>query len=377
MASSSIIAFAGMFGALVLAVARPALAVAQPAVPVPAPAASDKPAAPDEEILAPPPTYQGSGVTVDERLGGRVPLDAVFRTQDGTLVTLGDVVRRARAETIDSGLERSKDRNLPTARAPLAGDLPVILTFNYSDCPMLCSLQLNGLTAALPKVGEPGPSLFRASSRASGGAAPGSPQESRDMVFRVGAQFRIVTIALDPNETLAKAQAMRERYLARLPEDQRAAARDGWTFLVAATLGDATAIQRVADAVGFRYTYIKDRAEWAHPAALILLSASGVVTRYLHGIEFDPQVMRESIYKAGIAEPAAAVGFMIRCYHYDPGANSHARAGVMALRIGAAGFVVLLFAALGVMHLVRRSNARGRPPARPAAPNGAAPNGVT
>lgn len=350
MASSSIIAFAGTFGALVLAVARPALAVAQPAAPVPAPAASDKPAAPDEEILAPPPTYQGSGVTVDERLGGRVPLDAVFRTQDGTLVTLGDVVRN---------------------------DLPVILTFNYSDCPMLCSLQLNGLTAALPKVGEPGPSLARASSPASGGAAPGSPQESRDMVFRVGTQFRIVTIALEPNETLAKARAMRERYLARLPEGQRAAARDGWTFLVAATPGDAAAIQRVADAVGFRYTYIKDRAEWAHPAALILLSASGVVTRYLHGIEFDPQVMRESIYKAGIAEPAAAVGFMIRCYHYDPGANSHARAGVMALRIGAAGFVVLLFAALGVMHLVRRSNARGRPPARPAAPNGAAPNGVT
>jgi protein SCO1/2 len=366
MASSSIIAFAGTFGALVLAVARPALAVAQPAAPVPAPAPSDKPAAPDEQILAPPPTYQGSGVTVDERLGGRVPLDAVFRTQDGTLVTLGDVVRRARAETIDSGPQRSKDRNLPTARAPLAGDLPVILTFNYSDCPMLCSVQLNGLTAALPKVGEPGPSL-----------SPGSPGEARDMVFRVGTQFRIVTIDLEPNETPAKARAMRERYLARLPEGQRAAARDGWTFLVAATPGDAAAIQRVADAVGFRYTYIKDRAEWAHPAALILLSASGVVTRYLHGIEFDPQVMRESIYKAGIAEPAAAVGFMIRCYHYDPGANSHARAGVMALRIGAAGFVVLLVAALGVLHLVRRSNARGRPPARPAAPNGAAPNGVT
>jgi protein SCO1 len=323
MASSSIIALAGTFGALGLAIARPAPAMAHADEPGPAPASAGKPAAPDEEILAPAPGYQANDVTVDEHVGGRVPLDAAFRTQDGTRVTLGDVLR---------------------------GDLPAILTFNYSDCPMLCSVQLNGLTAALPKVGERGPS-----------PDPGKG----DAQFRVGAQFRIVTIDLEPNETLDKARAMRQRYIDRLPEDQRAAARTGWTFLVAATPGDGAAIQRVAQAVGFRYTYIQDRAEWAHPAALILLSASGVVTRYLYGIEFDPKVMRESLYKAGIAEPAAAVGFMFRCYHYDPSANSHARAGVITLRIGAAGFAILLIAALGAMHLLRRAK---RLP--PAAPNG-------
>jgi protein SCO1/2 len=324
MASNSLIVVAGVAGALVLAGAGggPARAHAGAAE------AGDKSVAPDDEILAPAPTYQANDVTVDEHVGGRIPLDAAFRTQDGTPVTLGDVLR---------------------------GGLPAILTFNYSDCPMLCNLQLNGVTAALPKVGEPGPTPDRTKG---------------DARFRVGEQFRIVTIDLEPNETLDKARAMRDRYLERIPEDQRAAARAGWTFLVAATPGDGAAIHRVAEAVGFRYTYIKDRAEWAHPAALILLSASGVVTRYLYGIEFDPMVMRESIYKAGIAEPAAAVGFMIRCYHYDPGANSHARAGVMALRVGAAAFVVLLFTALGVMHLLRRSMSRGRPSTPPAASNG-------
>ncbi len=280
--------------------------------------------APDDEIPPPPPTYQAGGVTVDERLGAHVPLDARFRTQDGVPTTLGEA---------------------------LGGSLPAILTFNYSDCPMLCNVQLNGLTAALPAVGTPGI----------------SPDPDRGKaVFRVGDQFRIVTIDLEPNETIDKARAMRERYLARFPEDQRAAARAGWTFLLAATPGDGAAIRRVADAVGFRYTYVKDRAEWAHPAALILLSAAGVVTRYIHGIEYEPAVLRASIYKAGIAEPAAAVGFLLRCYHFDPDANSHARAGVLALRIGAAGFVVVLFSALGALHLSRRGK---RPPA--------APNGVT
>ena len=328
MASNSITALAGAAGALVLAAAGPSVVLAHPpSSETPATAGSGGAArtAPDDEILAPPPTYQAGGVTVDEHVGGRVPLDAKFRTQDGAPVTLGEVLR---------------------------GDLPAILTFNYSDCPMLCSVQLNGLTAALPKVGELGPA-----------PEAGKP----DMMFRVGAQFRLVTIDLEPNETLEKAQQMRERYLARIPEAQRATARAGWTFLIAATPGDDAAIHRVAQAVGFRYAYIKDRAEWAHPAALILLSAAGAVTRYLYGIEFDPKVMRESIYKAGLAEPSTAVGFMIRCYHYDPGANSHARAGVTALRVGAAGFVVLLSGLLGAMHRVRRS--RRLPPA--------APNGVT
>jgi protein SCO1/2 len=285
--------------------------------------------APDDEILAPPPTYQAGGVTIDERVGGRVPLDAKFRTQDGALVALGEVLR---------------------------GDLPAILTFNYSDCPMLCSVQLNGLTAALPAVGQPGPSPAPAGAL----RAPGV-DGSRDVVFRVGKQFRIITIDLEPNETLDKAKAMRRRYIERLPEDQRAAAETGWTFLVAATPGDDRAIRRVAASVGFRYAYIKDRAEWAHPAALIMLSGAGAVTRYLYGIEFEPAVMRESIYKAGIAEPAAAVGFMLRCYHYDPGANSHARAGVMAMRIGAAGFLVLLAAGIAFLHLLRRAKREGAP----------------
>jgi protein SCO1/2 len=330
MASSSGIALARAFAALgavgclgVLA-PRAALALGHPPDQAVAPAPAAPPAAPDDEIPPPPPTFQAGGVTVDEHLGARVPLDARFRTQDGVPITLGEA---------------------------LGGGLPAILTFNYSDCPMLCNVMLNGLTAALPAVGTPGI----------------SPDPDRGQaVFRVGVQFRIVTIDLEPNETIDKARAMRERYLARLPEDQRAAARAGWTFLLAAPPGDAAAIRRVADAVGFRYTYIKDRAEWAHPAALILLSAAGVVTRYVYGIEYEPAMLRASIYKAGVAEPAAAVGFLLRCYHFDPDASSHARAGVLALRFGAAGFVVVLFSALGALHLSRRGK---RPPA--------APNGVS
>lgn len=268
---------------------------------------------PKDEILAPPPTYKANNVTVVEKLLSQVPRDARFRDHTGKVVTLGDV---------------------------LAGEIPTILTFNYSDCPMLCNLQLNGVTAVLPLIGE----------------------KKDNTLFRVGGQFRIVTIDLEPKESLEKLDKMRARYIARLPENLRAGAEKGWTFLVAEIPGDGAAIRRVAESVGFSYTYVTERAEWAHPAALIFLSAKGTVTRYVYGIEFDPQVMRDSIFKAGAMEPATAVGFMNRCYHYDPDANNHSRAGVLALRIGAAGAVVLLLSGLGMMHVIRKH--RPHPPQR-------------
>lgn len=282
-------------------------------------------AAAGEDIPPPPTTFKGNDVKVDEKLGAKIPVDARFRDQDGKVVTLGELLA-------PGGISASG-----------ASTMPTILTFNYSDCPMLCNLQLNGLTAVLPAIAE----------------------KQDELRFRVGTQFRIITIDLEPNESLDKLQKMRARYIDRLPEAQREAARKGWTFLVAETPGDGAAIRRVAAAVGFSYTYVADRAEWAHPAALIFLSVKGTVTRYVYGIEFEPSVMRESIIKAGTSEPATAVGFMNRCYHFDPDANNHSRAGVMALRIGAAGFVVLLLSVFGVMHVIRKSSVGKPAGARP------------
>jgi len=275
-----------------------------------APSAGDK-------ILAPPPTYQANHANIAEHLGSKLPLDATFRTSDGKLVRLSDV---------------------------FTGDLPTILTFNYADCPMLCNQQLNGLVNALPEAAKPAPIA---------GA-------TKDIAFVLGQHYRIVTIDLEPSEPLDKASRMRKRYMDRTGVKDASA----WTFLVAAIPGDGSQIRRVADAVGFSYTYLPDRAEWAHPAAFIFVSSAGAVTRYVYGIDFQPGVLRQSIFQAGRAEPATSSGFLFRCYHYDPGANDHSRAGVLALRLGAASCVLLL-AGFGIVLFVRRSNGsrkqRGEP----------------
>jgi protein SCO1 len=297
------------------AVCAVALAGAGAGTATAAPGDSLSGSAADFDAVVPlPATYRGSGVKVDEHLGGALPLDVRFRTSDGKNVTLGDVVR---------------------------GDLPTILTFNYSDCPQLCSLQLNGLTAAMPAIAAGEPPLL------------------------LGKHFRIVTIDLEPNEPLMKLEAMKLKYVTRLA--QLGAGGDaiaGWTFLAAATPGDDASIRRVADAVGFHYAYVPERAEWAHPAALMFVSSAGVLTRYVYGIEYATPMMRESIFKAGMNEPATAVGFMLRCYHYDPAEGSYAHAGVVALQLAAGGAVVLLLGGLGLLHLLRRAGRHAKKPMR-------------
>jgi protein SCO1/2 len=81
---------------------------------------------------------------------------------------------------------------------------------------MLCNLQLNGLSSVLPKIAE----------------------KQDGARLRVGDQFRIITIDLEPNEKLDKLAKMRQRYLERLPKSLRASAAKGWTYLVAETPGD-------------------------------------------------------------------------------------------------------------------------------------------
>lgn len=276
-------------------------------------AAVAAPADPTDFIPEPAATYKANGVTVDEKLGNKVPLDVELVDHTGKRVTLRQV---------------------------LEGELPTILTFNYTDCPMLCSLQLNGLSAVLESLATP-TDLSKAAGEASGALV----EQGKQGTVQLGAQFRVITIVLEPTQPLAKTQATRDGYLQRLPESSRKLGGQGWTFLSATDPQNGRGIAAVADAVGFRYTYIPERAEWAHPAALIFLSSSGAVTRYVYGTEFSPDVIRESIVKAGLAEPATAVGFMNRCYHFDANANSHARAGVLSLRIGGVAFLGLMILA--------------------------------
>ncbi|MCB0156228.1 MAG: SCO family protein, partial [Anaerolineae bacterium] len=191
----------------------------------------------------------------DQRLDEQVPLDLTFTDDSGRLVQLGDYF----------------------------DNKPVILVMAYYECPMLCTLVLNGLLNSLEAID-----------------------------FDLGDQFEVVTISMDPGETAAMAAAKKETYIKFYA---RPGAADGWHFLT----GSAEAIKGVTEAIGFRYVYDERLDEYAHATGMVLLTPEGRISRYFYGIEFDPTDVRLGLVEASNNQIGSAIDqVLLMCYKYDP-----------------------------------------------------------
>ena len=83
-------------------------------------------------------------IDVIENLGEYIPLDVEFIDESGSIVTLASFFE---------------------------SEIPTVLTLNYFECPMLCTLVLNGLAESL-----------------------------KNLTLNAGEDFQIITIDINPNE---------------------------------------------------------------------------------------------------------------------------------------------------------------------------------
>jgi protein SCO1/2 len=254
-------------------------------------AEADPASAPDHTEEAP---KRLKGVDLIEHLGDHVPEGLRFKDQDGKSVKLGDY---------------------------LHGGVPVILTFNYSSCPMLCSLQLTAFVEGLKKLD-----------------------------FTANKQFRIVTVLLDPKETTDSARRFRARYLSQYG---RPGAEPGWDFLA----GSDENIHALAKAVGFTYNYNEARGEYVHPAVLTLLSPEGKVARYLYGLEYPAKTIRLGLVEASEGRVGSSLDkLVLYCFHYDSAEGRYAPVAARIMQLGGGVSLVVLAGFLTV--LIRRDKKR-------------------
>ena len=129
------------------------------------------------------------------------------------------------------------------------------------------------------------------------------------------------------------------------------------TFLT----GRQEAISRLADAVGFRYAYDQEIDQFAHPAAITVLTGDGRVSRYLYGIEFAPRDLRLGIVEASEGRIGTAVDqILLFCYHYDPESGKYGMAIMNFIRLGGVLTVVGLGAFILVSHRRERRGVDAR-----------------
>ncbi len=228
-------------------------------------------------------------VGVDEHFDAVVPLDLEFKDEKGQVVRLGDYFKPER---------------------------PVILTLNYYRCPMLCGLQLNGFLQGL-----------------------------KGLEWMPSEQFEIVTISIDPLETPALAAEKKQNYMTQLG---REGAGTGWHFLT----GGESNIRAVAEAVGFRYAYDEETAQYAHAAALMVLTPDGRVARYLYGIDYPASKLKFALLEAGQGEIGSPLDqLLLYCFHYDSKDRQYTPVAMNIMRVGGGVTVLILTIAIALMWL--------------------------
>jgi protein SCO1/2 len=226
-------------------------------------------------------------VGITEHLDAKLPLDLEFRNEDGDWVELGSF---------------------------FDGERPVILTLNYYKCPMLCGLMLNGVVDGLE-------------------ALDWSP----------GEEFQMVTISINPLETPELARAKKQNYLKRL---DRPAAAGGWHFMT----GRELEINRLAETVGFSYTYDPVSKEYAHAAAIMICTPDGRVARYLYGIEYPAKRLKFGLLEAAEGSIGTTLDQLILyCYHYDPTNRRYTPVAMNIMRVGGGATALILGIALSGM----------------------------
>lgn len=219
-------------------------------------------------------------VSIDQKLGATIPLDLSFRNAAGETVTLDQY---------------------------FDGDRPVMLTLNYYHCPMLCPLMLDEYTRTLKGIDW----------------APGQ-------------QFEAVTVSFDPTETPEMARTQKRSYMKMLDTP---GAKDGWHFLT----GSEASIQALTEAVGFNYRKVEGKDEYAHPTAVIFLSGTGKVTRYIYGMEIPPADTRQALVEASNGTVGNVIDQVkLYCYQFDPNANSYTADAFAIMRIGGLLAAVIL-----------------------------------
>lgn len=161
-------------------------------------------------------------------------------------------------------------------------DRPTLMVPVYYDCRNVCNMVLGGLAQVLP-----------------------------DVKLDPGKDFNVVTFSFDPTETPKIAAHQKKTFLTAMQSESFPP--QAWKFLT----GDQKNILELTNSLG--YYFKKEKDEFLHPVAAIVVSADGTIVRYLIGQRFSPIDLSMALVEASegrIGRPLQkALQF---CFSYDP-----------------------------------------------------------
>lgn len=158
---------------------------------------------------------------------------------------------------------------------------PTVIAPVYYRCPNVCHFLQGELAQVLPQL-----------------------------KLSAGADYQVISISFDETETPELARRTRDTYLTAAGGTIPAA---GWRFLT----GDAAAITALTDAAGYRFRRVG--SDFQHPVAILVVSADGMIVRYLHGTHVLPKDLALALAEAKQGVVGTTIRKMVQyCFSYDP-----------------------------------------------------------
>lgn len=234
-------------------------------------------------------------VGITQRLNEQLPLDAVFKAEDGSEVKLGSYF----------------------------GKRPVIIAFVYYECPMLCNEVLNGLTGSL-----------------------------KSLNFDAGKEFDVIAVSFDAreNDKPELAKNKKDGYMKRYG---RPGTENGWHFLT----GTQREIDKITSAAGFAYKWDEQTNQFAHGGGIMIATPEGRLSRYLYGIDYAPKDLKYGVMESSESRIGTlAEQLPLYCFHYDPSTGKYGLSILKVIRIG--GVVTLLGLGAMIFVFWRRGKAK-------------------
>jgi protein SCO1/2 len=223
---------------------------------------------------------------------------------------------------VDAELTFTDERGYPLKlRKYFPGALPVVLNLGYYGCPDMCGQVIHGMVDALNEID-----------------------------LDPGTHYEILNVSIDPRETAEVAKQRKQNMLMRFT---KVGADAAWRFAV----GEPAAVEKLAATVGFRYFWAEHDNRYDHPAALIVLTPQGKVSRVLTGLTFEPKDVRLAILEASEGKLGTFWDkVQLSCLTWDPVTRTYSLTALTVMKVGGA----LTVAALGVMLFVMFRGERRR-----------------
>ena len=191
------------------------------------------------------------------------------------------------------------------------GEKPIVMIMAYYQCPMLCSMVLNGLSDAINATG-----------------------------LMPGEDFDVLTVSIDPTENSELALNKKKNYIDSYFQGVE---RDFWTFSTATTEN----IDILTNELGFRYSYDEKTKQYAHPAIIYVLTPNGVISRQLFGIKPESKDLLLAINEANADNVSSIYDkVLLYCYKYDPHAGSYTLVATNVMKLAGVSTIVFLLSFL-------------------------------